>query len=82
MSEINIQESVQNVEKQKSTRGRKPKYLDNNARREAKREQNRLYRERKRNELTALRRLAAKMNSESSESEPQSDPQTEPTPNV
>ena len=45
--------------KAKSNRGRKPKYVDENARKMAKREQNRTYRERKRNELIALRRLAA-----------------------
>ena len=45
----------------KSNRGRKPKYVDDNARKMAKREQNRTYRERKRNELIALRRLAAEV---------------------
>ena len=48
--------------KTKSNRGRKPKYVDENARKMAKREQNRTYRERKRNELIALRRLAAEIN--------------------
>ena len=52
----------------KTTRGRKPKYIDNEARKIAKREQNRRYRERKRNELESLRRLAASIKeSESSE---------------
>ena len=40
-------------------RGRKPKYFSEEDRRLAKREQNRRYRDRKREELTALRRLAA-----------------------
>ena len=40
-------------------RGRKPKYFSEEDRRLAKREQNRRYRDRKRDELTALRRLAA-----------------------
>ena len=47
--------------KAKSNRGRKPKYVDDTARKMAKREQNRTYRERKRNELIALRRLAAEV---------------------
>ena len=52
----------------KTSRGRKPKYIDNEARKVAKREQNRRYRERKRNELESLRRLAASIKeSESSE---------------
>ena len=54
--------------KTKSNRGRKPKYVDENARKMAKREQNRTYRERKRNELIALRRLAAEINKNNSES--------------
>ena len=40
-------------------RGRKPKYFSEEDRRMAKREQNRKYRDRKREELIALRRLAA-----------------------
>ena len=40
-------------------RGRKPKYFNEVDRRNAKREQNRQYRDRKREELIALRRLAA-----------------------
>ena len=42
-----------------SKRGRKPKYFSEEDRRMAKREQNRKYRDRKREELIALRRLAA-----------------------
>ena len=72
MSEEQITNTNVVVEsKAKSNRGRKPKYVDENARKMAKREQNRTYRERKRNELIALRRLAAEINrnnnSESSE---------------
>ncbi len=55
--------------KAKSNRGRKPKYVDENARKMAKREQNRTYRERKRNELIALRRLAAEINKNNNSSE-------------
>lgn len=58
----------------KTTRGRKPKYIDNEARKIAKREQNRRYRERKRNELESLRRLAASIKeSESSENNSESE---------
>ena len=45
-------------------RGRKPKYFNDEERRIAKREQNRKYRERKREELIALRRLTANMSNE------------------
>ena len=63
MSEEQITNTNVVVEtKTKSNRGRKPKYVDENARKMAKREQNRTYRERKRNELIALRRLAAEIN--------------------
>ena len=58
----------------KTSRGRKPKYIDNEARKVAKREQNRRYRERKRNELESLRRLAASIKeSESSENNSESE---------
>ena len=58
----------------KTTRGRKPKYIDNEARKIAKREQNRRYRERKRNELESLRRLAASIKeNESSENNSESE---------
>ena len=55
-----ITEEIQE-QKTKSNRGRKAKYADDNARKMAKREQNRTYRERKRNELITLRRLAAQL---------------------
>ena len=62
MSEEQITNTNVVVEpKAKSNRGRKPKYVDDTARKMAKREQNRTYRERKRNELIALRRLAAEV---------------------
>lgn len=44
----------------KSTKGRKPKYNSDDERKEARREQNKLYRERKRKELEDLRRAEAK----------------------
>ena len=50
-------------QKTKSNRGRKPKYADNEARKIAKREQNRSYRERKRNELERLRNLVNEIQS-------------------
>ena len=66
-------EAVQDIPV-KTTRGRKPKYIDNEARKIAKREQNRRYRERKRNELESLRRLAASIKeSESSENNSESE---------
>ena len=45
-------------------RGRKLKYQSDEERREARREQNRRYRERKKNELISLRRSAAKREKE------------------
>ena len=72
--------------KAKSNRGRKPKYVDENARKMAKREQNRTYRERKRNELIALRRLAAEINknnnSSESENNSENNSETELTPSA
>ena len=53
MSETNIEAKV--VIK----RGRKPKYTTDEERKEAKRIQNKAYRERKKQELIQLRRLAA-----------------------
>ena len=61
ITNTNVSEQTREVVKSKSNRGRKPKYVDDNARKMAKREQNRTYRERKRNELIALRRLAAEV---------------------
>ena len=58
---VNTDNDVKPVAKPRSNRGRKAKYADDNARKMAKREQNRTYRERKRNELITLRRLAAQL---------------------
>ena len=67
----------------KTTRGRKPKYIDNEARKIAKREQNRRYRERKRNELESLRRLAASIKeSESSENNSENNSESEVIPSA
>ena len=52
MSETNIETKV-------AKRGRKPKYTTDEERKEAKRIQNKAYRERKKQELIQLRRLAA-----------------------
>lgn len=88
MSEEQITNTNVVVEtKTKSNRGRKPKYVDENARKMAKREQNRTYRERKRNELIALRRLAAEINKnnnscESSENNSENNSETESTPSA
>jgi hypothetical protein len=43
------------------SKGRKPKYASEDERKEARREQNKLYRERKRKELEELRRTQAKV---------------------
>ena len=52
------------------TRGRKPKYLSDEERKLAKREQNKRYRMKKHEELIALRRAVNKMNdSETKDSE-------------
>ena len=67
--------------KAKSNRGRKPKYVDENARKMAKREQNRTYRERKRNELIALRRLAAEV-AKNNNSSDENTSETESTPSA
>ena len=60
-SDVSRMRTASESVKSKSNRGRKPKYIDDTARKMAKREQNRTYRERKRNELIALRRLAAEV---------------------
>ena len=65
---IPVSEIVQE-QKIKSNRGRKPKYADNEARKIAKREQNRSYRERKRNELERLRNIVNNIQSNSGECE-------------
>ena len=54
-----IDNDAANTAKTPIKRGRKPKYFSEEDRRMAKREQNRKYRDRKREELIALRRLAA-----------------------
>ena len=54
-----IETVIDEIAKPKIKRGRKPKYFSEEDRRMAKREQNRKYRDRKREELIALRRLAA-----------------------
>lgn len=54
-----IETIASEIAKPKIKRGRKPKYFSEEDRRMAKREQNRKYRDRKREELIALRRLAA-----------------------
>ena len=74
-------ESVQEISV-KTTRGRKPKYIDENARKVAKREQNRRYRERKRNELIALRRLAASIKESESENNSENNSENESTPSA
>ena len=60
-TEVVVDTIAPEAPKTKSNRGRKAKYADDNARKMAKREQNRTYRERKRNELITLRRLAAQL---------------------
>ena len=75
-------EAVQEIPA-KTSRGRKPKYIDNEARKIAKREQNRRYRERKRNELESLRRLAASIKeSESSENNSENNSESEVIPSA
>lgn len=74
-------EAVQEISV-KSNRGRKPKYIDNEARKVAKREQNRRYRERKRNELIALRRLAASIKESESENNSENNSSEEITPSA
>ena len=63
-------------------RGRKVKYESDDARRAARREQNRAYRERKKQELINLRRAAAApaLNPEPKEEEAQSDDQVDAVP--
>ena len=63
MSETIINESPMETSYQKK-RGRKPKYNTDEERREAKRLQNKAYRERKKQELIELRRLQNKQNIE------------------
>jgi hypothetical protein len=52
-------EDVQEIETKVVKRGRNPKYTTDEERKEAKRIQNKAYRERKKQELIQLRRLAA-----------------------
>ena len=63
MSEITIPYNEETITETpvvtKSKRGRKPKYATDEERKEAKRLQNKAYRERKKQELIQLRRLAA-----------------------
>ena len=70
--EMNVEEIVEfHVAK---PRGRKPKYLTEEERKIAKREQNKRYRTKKHEELVALRRAFSKMNeiSEQNSSEQES----------
>ena len=78
MSESEIEMNVEEIVEfpVPKSRGRKPKYLTEEERREAKRLQNKRYRTKKHEELVALRRAVNQLTTEKSQTE-LTDSQTE-----